>query len=50
MPDSERQELIAALKKKWEAVHKEYQRETHYVKLDTLGKKNRMEGYMREMD
>jgi hypothetical protein len=24
MPESERQELIAALKKKWEIVHKEY--------------------------
>jgi hypothetical protein len=24
LPDSERQELIAALKKKWEIVHKQY--------------------------
>jgi hypothetical protein len=24
LPDKERQELIAALKKKWEIVHKEY--------------------------
>jgi hypothetical protein len=24
MPENERQELIAALKKKWEIVHKEY--------------------------
>jgi hypothetical protein len=24
MPDSERQELIAALKKKWEVIHKDY--------------------------
>jgi hypothetical protein len=50
MPEGERQELICALKKKWEVLHIEYQKETHYVKLDTLGKKNRMEGYMREMD
>jgi hypothetical protein len=50
MPEGERQELISALKKKWEVLHIEYQKETHYVKLDTLGKKNRMEGYMREMD
>lgn len=50
MPDSERNELIAALKKKWEVLHIEYQKETHHGKLDTLGKKNRMEGFMREMD
>ena len=29
MTDDERQELIAALKKKWEVVHKEYQEITH---------------------
>lgn len=50
MPEGERQELIAALKKKWEVLHIEYQQMTHYVKLDTLGKKNKMEGFMREMD
>ena len=49
MPDSERQELIAALKRKWETVHKDYQKETHHVKLDTLGKKRRMENYAKEM-
>jgi len=50
MPEAERQELIAALKKKWEVLHIEYQQQTHYVKYDTLGKKNRNEALMREMD
>jgi len=43
MPESERQELIAALKKKWEVVHIEFQKETHVRKLDTVGKVNRKE-------
>jgi len=43
MPESERQELIAALKKKWEVVHIEFQKETHVVKLDTIGKVTRKE-------
>jgi vacuolar-type H+-ATPase catalytic subunit A/Vma1 len=50
MPEGERQELIAALKKKWECLHIEYQQQTHYTKYDTLGKKNRNEALMREMD
>ena len=29
MQDEERQQLIEALKKKWEVVHKEYQQITH---------------------
>jgi len=37
MADDEKQELIAALKKKWEVTHKEYQTLTHKNKLDTLG-------------
>ena len=37
MNDDEKQELIAALKKKWEVTHKEYQTLTHKNKLDTLG-------------
>ena len=41
MPEGERQELIAALKKKWEVLHLDYQKESHHAKLDTLGKKNR---------
>ena len=51
MPENERQELIAALKKKWEALNKQFQEKTHYVMpLDTVGKKNRMDGLTKEMD
>ena len=50
MPDSERTELIGALKKKWDVLHKNYQKETHHAKLDTLGKKTRMESLAKEMD
>lgn len=51
MPDGERQELISALKKKWESLNKQFQEKTHYVMpLDTVGKKNRMDGLTKEMD
>lgn len=50
MPEEERQELIAALKRKWEQLHLQYQRETHHSKLDTLGKKNRKETLEKELD
>ena len=50
MPEAERQELIAALKKKWEVLHVDYQKETHHSKLDTLGKLKRKEGIEKEMD
>lgn len=51
MPENERQELIGALKKKWEALHKQFQEKTHYIMpLDTIGKKNRMDALTREMD
>jgi hypothetical protein len=50
MPEEERQELIAALKRKWEQLHLQYQRETHHRNLDTLGKKNRKENLEKEMD
>lgn len=43
MTDDERNELIAALKKKWEVVHKEYQTITHIQKVDTIGKKTKKE-------
>ena len=49
MPENERQELIAALKKKWEVVHIEFQKETHHRKLDTLGKVHRKESLLTEM-
>jgi len=50
MDDNEKQELIAALKKKWEVVHKEYQTLTHKNKLDTLGLKNKYEACERELN
>jgi len=50
MPEEERGELIAALKKKWEVLHIEYQKEAHYPKLDTLGKKSRKINLEAEME
>lgn len=50
MPEEERQELIAALKRKWEQLHLQYQRESHHRNLDTLGKKNRKENLEKELD
>jgi len=49
LPDDERQELIEALKKKWEIVHREYQTITHKGKLDTLGIKNNKENCEKEL-
>lgn len=49
LPDDERQELIEALKKKWEIVHREYQTLTHKGKLDTLGIKNKKESCEKEL-
>jgi len=50
MPEEERGELIAALKKKWEVLHIEYQKEAHYPKFDTLGKKSRKINLEKEME
>jgi len=50
MPEDERAELIAALKKKWEVLHKDFQKEAHHGKLDTIGKKSRKQNLEREMD
>lgn len=44
LPAEEVQELISGLKKKWEAVNREYQNVTHIVKVDTHGLKRRKEG------
>jgi len=49
MDETEKQELIAALKKKWEVVHREYQTLTHKNKLDTLGLKEKYERCEREL-
>lgn len=50
MPEDERMELIAALKKKWEVLHKDFQKEAHHGKLDTIGKKSRKQNLEKEMD
>ena len=50
MNDDEKQELITALKKKWEVTHKEYQTLTHKNKLDTLGLKEKYERCERELN
>ena len=50
MNDEEKQELIAALKKKWEVVHKEFQTLTHKNKLDTLSLKEKYERCERELN
>lgn len=43
LPDDEREELISALKKKWEVVHKTYQEITHVQKIDTVGLRRKKE-------
>jgi len=49
LPHDERSDLIAALKKKWEIVHREYQTLTHKGKLDTMGIKNKKETCERDL-
>jgi 23S rRNA pseudoU1915 N3-methylase RlmH len=43
LPESERLELIAALKRKWDQVNAKYQKITHLVMLDTTGQVRRKE-------
>lgn len=50
MPEEERQELISALKKKWDVLHHEFQKESHHRVLDTLGKKSRKEQLAQQLD
>ena len=50
MDENEKQELISALKKKWEVVHKEYQTLTHKKALDTIGLKEKYESCERELN
>jgi hypothetical protein len=45
LPEEERLRLLDQLKKKWEAVNKQYQGMTHLVFLDTIGKTRRKEEY-----
>lgn len=49
MEDEEKTELITALKKKWEVVHRDYQTMTHKSKLDTIGMKDKFENCEREL-
>lgn len=49
LPDDEREELIAALKKKWEVVHKTYQEITHIQKIDTVGLRRKKENCEQEL-
>jgi ribosome recycling factor len=49
LPDDERKELIGALKKKWEVVHKQYQEITHVQKMDTIGLRKKKEGCEAEL-
>lgn len=53
LPEDERNELISALKKKWEVVHKTYQEITHVQKIDTVGlrrKKEDCEQQLRQLE
>uniref|UniRef100_A0A6A7G7C6 Enkurin n=1 Tax=Hirondellea gigas TaxID=1518452 RepID=A0A6A7G7C6_9CRUS len=45
LQDKEKQELLIALKMKWQDVNKIYQTRTHEVVLDTVGKLRRKEAY-----
>lgn len=49
MDAAERDALVDALKTKWDAVNKKYQRISHIVKLDTLGKMRRKQGLEEEL-
>jgi len=49
MDEEERQELIAALKTKWDSVNARYQKITHLVLLDTAGQVRRKENLEREL-
>lgn len=49
MSDGEREELLGALKGKWDEVNRQYQKMTHMVKLDTLGKIRRKEQFEKEL-
>jgi hypothetical protein len=50
MSDAERRELLHALKTKWDAVNKQYQKMAHMVKLDTIGKMHRKEALEKELN
>ena len=45
LPEEERQNLLIALKKKWQSVNNDYQTMTHMTRLDTVGQIRRKEHY-----
>lgn len=49
LSDSERNALIDALKSKWDSVNAKYQKMTHNVNLDTVGKVKRKEAMEKEL-
>lgn len=49
MSDSERSDLILALKAKWDKVNAQYQKVTHLVRLDTTGQVRRKESMEAEL-
>jgi hypothetical protein len=49
MDDRERQELVNALKAKWDHVNAKYQKLCHNVVFDTLGKVRRKETFEKEL-
>merc|ERR1712023_73696 len=50
MDEAEKEELLDALKLKWQDVNEKYQKISHIVDHDTIGKKARKEQYEAEMD
>lgn len=49
MSENEKQELIQRLKAKWDSVNAEYQKITMHVKLDTMTKVRRKEGFEQQL-
>jgi len=49
LPDAERYALVDALKAKWDTVNAKYQKMTHNVNLDTVGKVKRKEAMETEL-
>jgi len=49
LSDNDRTHLIDALKAKWDAVNAKYQKMTHMVSLDTVGKVKRKETMEKEL-
>lgn len=50
LDENTKQQLIIALKRKWDAVNAKYQQISHQVKLDTVGKIKRKEAMEKELD